>query len=250
MPRLTELIELIEKYSSGADGVHETGIPRVKLFRFSTPTEPLHALHEPALLAWLSASGFIQSAERPDRFQLSFSPNTPIARSVDQRALQTQQRQSQPIGGKTRESLAQALLQVLQATKREFWLYSRDLDPAVTDRSDFLEPLRLACLKPGMQVHILLQDPSRAVMNGHRLVELSRRLPSVIHFRCPQAEDLQFIGAFATNDDFGFVARSFGDRFECEGDLYHVAENARLRRYFAEVWERARPTSEFRRLSL
>lgn len=49
MPRLTELIELIEKYSSGADGVHETGIPRVKLFRFSTPTEPLHALHEPAI---------------------------------------------------------------------------------------------------------------------------------------------------------------------------------------------------------
>ena len=49
MPRLSELIELIEKYTGGADGAHETVISRVKLFRFSTPTEPLHALHEPSI---------------------------------------------------------------------------------------------------------------------------------------------------------------------------------------------------------
>lgn len=49
MPPLTELIELIERYSGGVDGVHELPIPRVKLFRSSTPTEPLHALHEPSI---------------------------------------------------------------------------------------------------------------------------------------------------------------------------------------------------------
>ncbi len=31
------------------DGVHPTAIPRVSLIRMSHPTEPLHALHEPAL---------------------------------------------------------------------------------------------------------------------------------------------------------------------------------------------------------
>jgi AraC-like DNA-binding protein len=49
MPRLSEIIELIEKYTGGVDGAHEAAIPRVKLFRFSTPTEPLHALHEPSI---------------------------------------------------------------------------------------------------------------------------------------------------------------------------------------------------------
>jgi AraC-like DNA-binding protein len=49
MPPLTELIELIERYSGGVDGVHDLPIPRVKLFRSSTPTEPLHALHEPSI---------------------------------------------------------------------------------------------------------------------------------------------------------------------------------------------------------
>lgn len=49
MPALTELIELIERYSGGVDGVHELPIPRVRLFRASMPTEPLHALHEPSI---------------------------------------------------------------------------------------------------------------------------------------------------------------------------------------------------------
>lgn len=49
MPRLSELIELIEKYTGGMDGAYDAAIPRVKLFRFSTPTEPLHALHEPSI---------------------------------------------------------------------------------------------------------------------------------------------------------------------------------------------------------
>lgn len=49
MARLSEIIDLIEKHTGGVDGAYETPIPRVKLFRFSTPTEPLHALHEPSI---------------------------------------------------------------------------------------------------------------------------------------------------------------------------------------------------------
>lgn len=49
MPPLSEMIGLIERYSRGVDGAHEIGIPRVNLFRFSTVSEPLHALHEPSI---------------------------------------------------------------------------------------------------------------------------------------------------------------------------------------------------------
>ena len=45
---LHELAGLIDQFS-GADGVHATVIPRLSLIRSSQPTEPLHALHEPAL---------------------------------------------------------------------------------------------------------------------------------------------------------------------------------------------------------
>ena len=49
MSRFAQMIELIEKHAAGREGVSECGIPRVKLFRATTPTEPLHALHEPAI---------------------------------------------------------------------------------------------------------------------------------------------------------------------------------------------------------
>lgn len=48
MERQEELAALIDRYSA-QDGMHPTPIPRVALIRSSTPTEPLHTLHEPAL---------------------------------------------------------------------------------------------------------------------------------------------------------------------------------------------------------
>lgn len=44
----TALAEMIARYAT-SDGIHATAIPRLTLIRLSTPTEPIHALHEPAL---------------------------------------------------------------------------------------------------------------------------------------------------------------------------------------------------------
>lgn len=43
-----ELAGLIERHA-GQDGVHETAIPRLALIRSSHTTEPLHAIHQPAV---------------------------------------------------------------------------------------------------------------------------------------------------------------------------------------------------------
>lgn len=48
MERFRELASLIDRFS-GRDGVHATAISRVGLIRSTQPTEPLHALHQPAL---------------------------------------------------------------------------------------------------------------------------------------------------------------------------------------------------------
>jgi AraC-like DNA-binding protein len=43
-----ELVRLLDRRTS-FDGMHETAIPELKLYRFSRPTEPLHVLYEPAV---------------------------------------------------------------------------------------------------------------------------------------------------------------------------------------------------------
>jgi len=48
MSAIRELAALIERFAP-TDGVHVTGIPRLMAVRLSQPSEPIHAVHEPAL---------------------------------------------------------------------------------------------------------------------------------------------------------------------------------------------------------
>lgn len=48
MQQVEELAELISRLCA-SDGIHQTAIPRLLLIRSGQPTQPLHALHEPAL---------------------------------------------------------------------------------------------------------------------------------------------------------------------------------------------------------
>jgi hypothetical protein len=162
---------------------------------------------------------------------------------------------SERLCGATANELIVASLQLFAEAKSHVAIYTRDLDPAILNTSGVLVDLRALALRPanpnsGPQIRILLQNTQRAVRDGHRLIELSRRLPDAFSFRCPQAEDLRYLGAFSFNDRYAFIERHFGDRFDYIGNRYDVAGHGRLKRYFDEVWERAQPASELRRLSL
>ena len=163
-------------------------------------------------------------------------------------------RVSLPFAGDTKADLSAAVLQLIAESRSDLAMYTRDLDPQLLNTSAAIDALRTLALRPSHsvsgQIRILVQNTYRAVKDGHRLIELSRRLPDAFSFRCPVAEDLHYTGAFLLNDRFGYIERRFGDRFEFVGDLYGIAEQSRLKRYFDEVWERAVPASELRRLSL
>jgi GNAT superfamily N-acetyltransferase len=208
----------------------------------------LIALARMELEACLLASAFTHEASGVWSKLLALP--TPVARSVEQRALLQPVRVKQAIGGKTSAEARAATLQVIALAHRDLLIYTRDLDPVVLNTSLVLDALRLIALTPGAKLRFLVQNTERALRDGHRLLELSRRLPSNFEFRCVQAEDLQFVGAFIVNDQWSFLSRPFADRFECEGELYDIAESNYLHRYFDEVWERSRLATEWRRLSL
>jgi AraC-like DNA-binding protein len=73
-----ELAKLVEQYSS-AEGMHPTAIPRLHLIRSSTVTEPLHALHEPAIC--LIAQGRKQVMLGPQLFE--YDPAKYLVVAVD-----------------------------------------------------------------------------------------------------------------------------------------------------------------------
>lgn len=138
------------------------------------------------------------------------------------------------------------------AARHKLWIYSRDLDRLLYDREPFLEAVRRIALSGrGAEVRILLHDARDAVRDGHRLLHLAARLPTYILLRTPVVEeDRQYPSAFLLNDAGGFFLRPIGSRWEGEGRTASPGHQAGLLNYFNQVWERAEPDPELRRLSV
>lgn len=151
-----------------------------------------------------------------------------------------------------REDARAAVLELIGLARRELCVYTRDLDAVLYDTEEALEAFRrIGTAGRGASVRILLQQPSVPLRDGHRLLHLARRLPSVFAFRTPDTEeDLQYPSAFLLNDRRGYYFRTLGSRYEGEAHTYSPGRHAQLQEYFNQVWQRSSPSQELRQLSL
>src|SRR5262249_44319248 len=136
--------------------------------------------------------------------------------------------------------------------RHEIAIYTRDLDPALLDVPAILDAIkRIALSGRRARVRILVQEPRKPLADGHRLIALAQRLPSLIELRTPQDEqDRLYASAFLINDRRGYLFRTLASRSEGEGSTYAPGRHAQLREYFKQVWERSAPSEELRRLAL
>ena len=151
-----------------------------------------------------------------------------------------------------RDQAVAAIADLLADTAHEIAIYTRDLDPALLDVPRILEAIkRIALSGRRARVRILIHEPRKPLAEGHRLIALAQRLPSLIEFRTPQDEhDRQYASAFLINDRRGYLFRILASRNEGEGSSYAPGRHAQLREYFDQVWERSVPSEDLRHLAL
>ena len=150
-----------------------------------------------------------------------------------------------------RDEVSAAVQSLAAQAQRSLLLHTEDLEPAIFDQEPFLEAVsRLARSHSQARIRILIHNSRNAIAQGHRLIELSRRLSSTIQFRRPAAEYRDFREAFLLVDDSGYLHRLQGGRYEGTGNFHDPARVSELRKYFLEVWERSEPDAEIRRLYL
>lgn len=144
-----------------------------------------------------------------------------------------------------------AAVAVAQVARRQLRVLSYDLEPQIYGEPAFIEVARaLAVSGRYATVRVLVQDSARAVREGHRLIELARRLPSYIEMRNPHADHRYVIEAYLVADERALLYRKQGDRYEGFADVDDPLEARRLAREFDQVWARATPDPELRRLGL
>ena len=145
-----------------------------------------------------------------------------------------------------------ATVALVQAARRELWIYTRDLEPALYGHPEVVDALRAYAVSGRAgRVHVLLQEPATVLGAGHPLLTLAQRLTSVFVFRTPvDPVDHQYPSAFVANDRDGYLFRLLGSRFEGDWSPARPARARQLIEHFGRVWERSRPCSELRALGI
>ena len=152
----------------------------------------------------------------------------------------------------TRAECAAAAAALARQARRGLEIWSRDLDPALYDRTEFLEAVRALVLgHRHARVRAIVYDARAVVRRGHRLVELARQLPSYVELRTPPPEDYaEYPEAFLVADGRGVLRRPFADRWEATACFDAPLAARDLLRLFDEAWDVSTPDPELRRLHL
>lgn len=149
------------------------------------------------------------------------------------------------------DEVREACVSLARQARRTLDLVSRHLDPGLFDNDEFAGAVReLIVNSRRAQMRILVLDAAPVVARGHRLVELAQRLSSYISIRVPAPEHKDFNEAWLVADATGFLHRRFSDRFEAAANFDDRRHATALVNRFDEIWQRAQPDANLRRLHL
>ncbi len=145
----------------------------------------------------------------------------------------------------------QLTVELCASARRYLRILSPELDHEVFDNDALRDAISaLARRSRHTQVRILVQDAHALAHRGHRLLELARRLPNLVH--------IQVLSEYPELNDDTLVIR------DSDGLLFKPGDNEHQGRYepdsravampyverFDELWERSVPDAELRRLGL
>jgi len=149
------------------------------------------------------------------------------------------------------EDLAGACLAMVRQARRRLWIASHALNPEIFERPEFVEAIRtLATTHPQSQIRILVADIQPILQNGHALVRVARRLPSILEIRRrdPADEELR---SFLIADDAGHVLQPrWYDLQDAQASFGDRAWARRLAEDFVRAWELAEQDPNLRQLAL
>lgn len=151
----------------------------------------------------------------------------------------------------TRDDNRHAAAVLATQARRTIELFTPDLEPALYDQTLFIDALTQLCLSsPRARVRVLSKHFERVVKDGHRLIEVARRLSSYVELRKVHSDYQDNNETFLLVDDDGLLHRRHAARFEGVFSCKAPLEVRRLRAFFDEVWERSETDADLRRLHL
>ncbi|MBB2496325.1 DUF7931 domain-containing protein [Aquipseudomonas ullengensis] len=129
-------------------------------------------------------------------------------------------------------------LALLQQARHSLCLYTPDLEPWLYSHSSVQDACsRFLLASPKNHLRILLRDVSRPVKQGHRLLNLARRLTSNLHIRKINPDLPSEEAAYLLADSHGLLLRPQVEQYAGYA-LYNDPGRVRLRQaQFDQAWD-------------
>lgn len=145
----------------------------------------------------------------------------------------------------------EAAVAVANAAKRELVLFSHDLEPLLYDKDEFIKALQTLVTRSRMsRIRIVSIDPGASIRAGHRIVGLAQRFSSYMEVRRASRDHALLAVTFLVADEEAVLYRPIANQYEGYADLQAPLEARGFLRQFDEIWDKAEPDSEFRRLGI
>lgn len=149
------------------------------------------------------------------------------------------------------EALRQATHSLLAQAQREILIVSMDLELPRYDNDDFVELLsQFARSSRYTTTRILIGTPQLAVREGHKLVNLARRLSSLIHVRQVHETDLDEIESWIIADIKGVLRCTSRDPWLGTLNPKAIPHAKHYRDKFDELWNRGDDVPDFREIRI
>lgn len=157
-----------------------------------------------------------------------------------------------PISFQRADQARIAAIEIAAAARHQLWLVSPDLEPAIYDDDAFVAAVkRVARSGRGAAVRLLTGDIRIALQNGHRLLDLAQRLPSLIEVRRQRPEESGPVdSALLFNDQGGWMRRGDSDSYDGEGHYQDAPRTRQLLASFQRAWDRAEVETRLRVLKI
>jgi hypothetical protein len=148
------------------------------------------------------------------------------------------------------ENLA-AVERLLEQSRNSIDIYTHMLDHRVFDQSAVLEAIRRMVVEnPRASVRILVREPHLMIAQGHRILELMRRLTSYIDIRKAHQHYAQIQRSFVIADQRGYLYKETDERYEGIVSFNDPAQSREWLNFFNEAWDHSQAITDFRRLHI
>jgi len=137
----------------------------------------------------------------------------------------------------TVEEYRAAVTEIAMRARRTLYIYTPDLEPMLYDQDCFLEPLkRLVLARSHGRVRVLVGDPVRASRDGHRFMQMARRLTSSISLRIVPGDYRGDPCAYIVADDKAIAYRAHTSRWTGFVEISDQGIDRRHIDHFESVW--------------